>query len=224
MAAPTVTTKIVNYAADGTRSDLSPSDVSGVLTSEVDYGTNLVRQLNVKVGSGTAYMYLSEDAGTLPIATLGTTAVDTAQYFNLENETTFYVIASGDTDIDATTHAIKDTAAFANTAEVSVIMVADLNKIVVKNSFTVGLGNTAVLSMSKVSYATGGINIKAALGKVNLPDFYCMIRADVWDGTPKTYPACYNAETGKLVVFQGFNAAELAANTVVYGTAVMIKA
>ena len=243
MAAPTISKLGLKVGAGASATYPEFTLTSSDFAMSVDYGTELSNRTLAGYASAKSYIYLSKDVGTKPFAQIdvtGTTATtvdaedvikkivdgsatEDAAPFDLYKKLTIYVIAVANTDLD-TDGVITAAVAAGDIGTYTITITADLNKIVARNSFTVGLGNTVVLEMSKVSYATGGVDISKAMAKTVGPKFYCMMRADVWDSTPKMYPACYNTATGKVMVFQGLNGAELSASTTIFGTLMLLKA
>ena len=216
MAAPTITTKI----ADGSNTPITPTNVSGVLTAHVDYGSNLRRKLNL-AGSVACYMYLSDVAGTKPCAEIGTTAANTEYEFDLSQPFTFYAAAKTDSTL-GTDGAIG--ASTTDLAEVTVVMIADLNKIVRTDSYAVGLGQVKAYDLDNCTYAAGGILL---VGEANAPLnagnvlgvlSACIVTEDASGGP---YLWFYDKANNKLMLFSAIGS-ELSSGTV-KGTVILLK-
>lgn len=215
MTAPTITTKI----ADGANTPITPSDVSGVLTAEVDYGVTTLRYLNL-AGSVACYMYLSDEAGSLPVGEIGTTAANTNDKWELSTPLTFYAVAKDDATLGAN-NAIGDSTT--DIAEVTVVMIADLNKIVRIDSFTLGLGNMKAYDFSKCVYATGGIGFDADIGSDSVGGVLGMFSANfVKSDLSAHYGGYYDKENKKIVLYKA-DGSQVAADTEVAGTVLLLR-
>ena len=119
------------------------------------------------LASAASYMYLSDAAGTKPVAEIGTAAADLTGTFSVLGGMTFYIADKTDATLDSTTHAIGESTTLISTYVVEID--ASLDVVKRYDSYTLGLGAATVYGFSKFRYTTGGIAIdKTTFGIISL--------------------------------------------------------
>ncbi len=213
MAAPSLTLSNVKVIVGETAYAAAQGATSADAVVHVPYGTDLsALTINALAGAKSS-LFLSNTAGTIASAVINTTAgvlkkdgETAAAVFDLSSKINFYIAAYNAADITT-----GFAAAAGDTGSYTLEVIADLDKMDVFSSFTVGLGNSIIYNLSKYTYTTGGIQLpKGGLAVIN---------ATVKGG----YAYYYDPLTAKFIVYGGQSGAESAANAQITATIVMLR-
>lgn len=213
MAAPTIS-GTVTVKVGGTEYACTAS--SNTLTAHIPYGSS-VNEVEIKAGaSAAASFYLDNTVGTESVCSVTTSAAYLQAgspaanvKFDMTYGFKFYLTASATTTLGDSTE-ISDA--------YTIVLVADLDKVVVTNSYSVGLGNLRKFEITNFRYVAGGID-------VGLADVFGVIAGQVVSGDTLVGAGSFYVDpaTNKLLFFVAAGT-QVSAGTKVNATLLAIKA